>query len=92
MVALREAALVAVNDVNVGGVLLGDRLRAMLARVRTVALSGVRHGADLALAAVQLRSSHDLRLLVPGFPVDVDEEKEELTSNFTATAEDVGIC
>ena len=92
MAALREAALVAVNDMNEGGVLLEDHLWAMLAQFRTVALSGVRHGADLALAAVQLRSSHDLRLLVPSFPVDADEEKEELTSNFTATAEDVGIC
>ena len=52
LAALREAALVTVNDVNVGGVLLEDRLWAMPARVRTVALSGVRHGAALALAMV----------------------------------------
>ena len=50
LAALREAALVAINDVNVGGVLLEDRLWAMLAQVRTVALSRVRHGAALALA------------------------------------------
>ena len=44
MATLREAALVAVNDVNTRGVLLEDRLWAMPARVRTVALSRVRHG------------------------------------------------
>jgi hypothetical protein len=50
LVALREAALVAVNYVNARGVLLDDRLWAMPSWVRTVALSGVCHGAALALA------------------------------------------
>ena len=49
LATLREAALIAVNDMNAGGVLLEDHLRAMLARVSTVALSGVHHGAALAL-------------------------------------------
>ena len=35
------AALIAINDVNAGGVLLEDRLQAMLAWVRMVALCGV---------------------------------------------------
>ena len=88
LAALREATLVAVNDVNTGGVLLEDRLLAMLAQVRVVALSGVCHGAALALAVVKLRSGHDLCPLEPGFPVGAnEEEKEELTSNFTAVAE-----
>ena len=52
LAALREAALIAVNDMNAGGVLLEDHLWAMLARVRTVSLHGVRHGATLALAMV----------------------------------------
>jgi hypothetical protein len=52
------------------------------------ALSGVRHGAALALATAQLHSSHDLRLLEPSFPVGADEEEmEELTGDFIATAE-----
>ena len=51
LVALREAALIAINDVNTGGVLLEDHLQAMPARVRMVALHGVHHGAALALAA-----------------------------------------
>jgi hypothetical protein len=41
----------------------------------------------VALAAAQLCSGHNLRLLEPGFLVGTDEEKEELTSDFTATAE-----
>ena len=50
LAALREAALVAVNDVNAGCVLLEDYLWAMPAQVWTVALCGVCHGAALALA------------------------------------------
>ena len=88
MATLREAALVAVNDVNTGGVLLEDHLWAMLARIRMVALSGVDHGAALALAVAQLCFGHDLRLLEPRFLVGVDEEEtEEITGNFTAAAE-----
>ena len=50
LAALQEASLVAVNDVNTGGLLLEDRLWAMPARVRTVALRVVHHGAAFALA------------------------------------------
>ena len=84
----REVALIVINDVNARGVLLEDRLQAMPAWVRMVALCEVRHGAALALAATQLHSGHDLRLLEPGFPIGANEEKKkELTSNFTATVE-----
>jgi len=72
---------------NVRGVLLEDHLWAMPARVRTMALSGVCHGATLALAAMQLCSRHDLCLLEPGFPVGADEETEEVTSDFTTAVE-----
>ena len=74
LAALREAALVVVNDMNAGGVLLEDHLRAMPARVRMVALHWVHHGATLALAMAQLCSCHDLCLLEPSFPVGTDEE------------------
>jgi hypothetical protein len=50
LAALQEAALVAVNNVNVGGLLLEDCLWTMLACVRMVALQGVCHRAALALA------------------------------------------
>ena len=44
LAALREAALVAINDVNAGGLLSKDCLRAMLAHVRMAALRGVAMG------------------------------------------------
>ena len=46
---LREAALVIINDMNAGGLLLEDHLQAMPGRIRMVALREVRHGAALAL-------------------------------------------
>ena len=93
LAALQEAALITVNNVNAGGVLFQDHLRAMQARVRTVALSGVRHGVALALAMAQLCFGHDIRLLEPGFLVGTDEEeKEELTGDFTATAEAIMVA
>ena len=73
---------------NAGGVLLEDRLWAMPALVRMVALHRVHHGAALALAAAQLCSDHDLCLPESGFPVGADEEdNEELTGDFTTTVE-----
>ena len=72
---------------NARGVLLEDRLQAMPAWVRMVALSGVCHGAALALAMAQLHSTHDLYLLDPGFPVGADEDEEELTGDFTTTVD-----
>ena len=93
LAALREAALFAVNNVNAGGVLFEDHLWAMPARVRMVGLSGVRHGAALALVAVQLCSGHDFCLLEPGFPVGVNEEETaELTGDFIATAEAIVVA
>ena len=75
------------------GVLLEDRLWAMLAQVRTVALSGVHHGAALTLATTLLCFGHDLRLLQPGFPIGADEEeKEELTGDFTTAVEAIVVA
>ena len=91
LAALQEVALVAVNDMNVGGVLLEDHLWAMPAWVRTVALSGVCHGAALARAMAQLCSGHDLCLFQPGFLVGADEQ-EELIGDFIATAEAIMVA
>ena len=84
LAALRESTLVAVNDVTAGGVLLEDHLRAMPARVRMLALSEVCHEAALALAMI----SACLNLAFVG----VDEEKEELTSDFTAAMEAIVVA
>ena len=93
MTALWETALIAINDVNAGGVLLEDHLWAMPTQIRMVALRGVRHGATLALAMMQLRFGHDLRLLEPSFLVGADEEeKEELTGDFITVAEAIVVA
>ena len=67
--ALQVAALIAINDMNPGGLLLEDYLWAMPAHVRMVALHGVCHGAANALAMARLHSGHDLHLLKPSFLV-----------------------
>ena len=93
LATLQEVALTAVNDVNVGGVLLEDHLWTMLAQVRMVAIRRVRHGVALALATTQLHSSHDLCLLEPGFPAGADEEEqEELIGDFTTTTEAIVVA
>jgi len=57
-----------VGFVNARGTVLVVRLYDIPNRVREVALHGVRHGADMALAAAQAHSIHNLRLLPHGFP------------------------
>ena len=61
-------------------------------RVREVTLHGVRHGATMALAAVQVHSGHDLRLLprgalVTGYPRDY----ERLVEDFFDVANSVAL-
>ena len=53
----------AAGFVNARGAALVVRLNDIPNRVREVSLHGIRHGAAMALAAVQVHSSHDLRLL-----------------------------
>ena len=57
-----------------------------------VALSGVRHGATLALAMAQLHFGHDLHLLEPGFLVGANEEMQELIGDFTAITEAIEVA
>ena len=93
LTALRVVALVVVNDVNMGGLLLEYHLWAMPARFRMVALRVVRHGATLALAMAQLHSGHDLRQIEPGFSVGAnEEEQEELIGDFTTTTEAIVVA
>jgi len=85
---LQLAAFDAVREVNSRGLSLNDRLWDVLARVREVVTHGIHQGANVALAAVQLCSRHELRHLVPDFPIaDRPKDQEELVGDFTATDE-----
>ena len=58
--------------------------------VREVTLHGVCHGAAMALAATQARSSHNLRLLPHGFPdVAYPGEHECLVEDFLSATNSV---
>jgi len=58
----------AAGFVNARGAVLVARLHDIPNHVREVAVHGVHHGATMALAAAQVHSSHDLRLLPRGAP------------------------
>ena len=59
-------------------------------RVREVAIHGVRHGAAMALAAAQARSSHNLRLLLHDFPDTVHpRDHEHLVEDFSSAANSI---
>ena len=69
------------------------RLHDILNHVREVALHGVRHGAAMALAVVQARSSHELRLLPHGFPATEHlEDHECLVKDFFNAANSVALA
>ena len=60
-------------------------------RIREVALHGIRNGATMALAAAQVHSDHDLRLLphgalVTGYPRDYERLVEDFfdATNYVA--------
>ena len=60
--------------------------------VREVALHGIHHGAAMALAAVQVHSSHDLRLLPHGALVTrYPEGYERLVEDFFDAANSVAL-
>ena len=80
----------AIGFVNARGVVLVVRLHDISNRVREVALHGVHHGAAMALAAAQVYSNHDLRLLphealVTRYPGDY----ERLVEDFSDVANSV---
>ena len=72
----------AAGFVNARGAVPVVHLHDIPNRVREVALHSVRHGAAMALAAAQVHSSHDLRLLprgasVIGYPGDYERLVED---------------
>ena len=69
------------------------RLHDILNHVREVALRGVRHGADMALAAAQARFGHELRLLLHGFPAtEHPRDHERLVKDFFDAANFVALA
>ena len=78
--------------VNTRGVVPVVRLHDILNHVREVALHGVRHGAAMALAAVQAHSRHELRLLPHGFPAtEHPRDHERLVEDFFDAANSVAL-
>ena len=68
------------------------RLHVIPNRVREVALHGIRHGAAMALVAVQARSGHELRLLPHGFPaVAHPGDPERSVEDFLGAANSVAL-
>ena len=70
--------------VNARGAVLVVRLHDIPNHVREVALPRVRHGAAMALAAAQVHSGHDLRLLphgasATGYPRDYERLVEDFS-------------
>ena len=82
----------AAGFVNARGAALVVRLNDIPNRVREVSLHGIRHGAAMALAAVQVHSSHDLRLLPHGALVTrYPEGYERLVEDFFDAANSVAL-
>ena len=88
--SLRSAADHATGFVNARGAVPVVRLHDIPNRVREVSLHGVHHGAAMVLAATQVCSGHNLRLLPHGFPdVAHPGEHERLVEDFSSIASSV---
>ena len=86
--SLQSAVNVAADVVNARGSPIDIRLQDIPARVQEIALHGVRHGAAVALTAVQVQTEHDLHTMEVGFPTDDGPEgHEDLIEDFTTAAE-----
>ena len=67
--SLRLATEHVVGFVNAKGAILVVHLHDVLIHVREVTLHGVRHGAAMVLASMQVYSGHELQFLPHGFLV-----------------------
>ena len=82
------AANAATDAVNARGSLIDARLQDILAHIQEIALHGVRHGASLALTAVQVQTGHDIHAMEVGFLIDDGPEgHEDLIEDFTVAVE-----
>ena len=85
---LQLAVNAAVDAVNARGSLINARLHFVPARVREIALHGVRHGAAVALTAAQVQTGYELHAMETGFQSgDGPEEHEDLLEEFVMVAE-----
>ena len=88
MESLQLAANAAVDAVNARGSLINARFHDVPARVREIALHGVRHGAAVALTTAQIQTGYELHAMETGFPSgDGPEEHEDLLEEFVMAAE-----
>ena len=75
---------------NARGAIPIVRLHDIPNRVREVALHGIRHGAAMALVAVQARSGHELQFLPHDFPAAAHPgDHERLVEDFSSAANSV---
>ena len=82
----------AAGFVNARGIVPVVRLHDIPNHVREVTLHGVRHGAAMALAAAQVHSGHDLRLLPCGALVTrYPGDYERLIEDFFNTTNSVAL-
>jgi hypothetical protein len=82
--SLQLAADYAAGFVNSRGTVPVARLHDVLNNVSEIALHGVRHGAAIALAMVQVHSGYELQLLPHGFlATDRPEDHESLVKDFS---------
>ena len=82
----------ATGFVNARGAIPVARLHDIPNRIREVALHGIRHGAAMALAAAQVHSGHDLRLLPRGALVTgYHRDYERLVEDFFDVANSVAL-
>ena len=83
---LRLAAEHAAGFVNARGAVLVVRLHDVPNYVREVALHGIRHGAVMALASVQIHSGHELRFLPHSSPAAHPRDYDRLIEDFFSAA------
>ena len=85
---LQLAANVAMVAINAWGPFINAHLHDVSAHVQEIALHGVRRGALVALAAVQVQTGYELHTMEAGFPMgDGPKEHEELIEDFVDVAE-----
>ena len=83
--SLQLAANVATVAINARGPLINTHLHNVPTRVQEIALHGVRHGASVVLAVVQVQTGYELHTMETGFPVG--DGPEELIEEFVDAAE-----